>query len=56
MSTRGGVVSTNEVGKGKKGVLPGKCVEHMNAEKPIELLIEREFRECFRIPHGVAFR
>lgn len=55
MLARGGVVSTSEAGKGKKGVRPGKCVGHTNSEKSTELLIEREFRERFRIPHGVDF-
>ena len=55
MSARGGVVSTSEAGKGKKCVRLGKCVKRTNSEKSTKLLIEQEFRETFRIPHGVDF-
>ena len=54
MSSRGGVASTNTAGKGKKGVQPRENVERTNAEKSIELLTEREFKERFRILYGVA--
>ena len=44
------------VGKGKKGGRLRVCEVWTSSETPIELLSKREFREGFRVPHGVAIR
>lgn len=51
-----GVASTSAAGKGKKGGQPREGIGRTNSEKPTELLIEREFSECFYIPNGLAIR
>ncbi|RVW28615.1 hypothetical protein CK203_100882 [Vitis vinifera] len=56
MSTQGGVDSTSEVGKGKKGVRPREGVGQTNEEKSIKLLTAWEFRDRFRIPFGITIR
>ena len=54
ISARGGVTSTSEAGKTKKNVRLREGVRWTNEDKLIELLTEREFRELFRMPCGIA--
>ncbi|KAL6325256.1 hypothetical protein AAG906_023101 [Vitis piasezkii] len=54
ISARGGVTSTSEAGKTKKNVRLREGVRWTNEDKLIELLTEREFRERFRMPCGIA--
>ena len=56
MSAQWGVASTSMAGKGKKGGRLRVCEVWTSSETPIELLSKREFREGFRVPHGVAIR
>lgn len=45
MPVKRGVASTSTAGKGMKGGWIGASADRSDSEKPIELLIEREFRE-----------
>lgn len=49
-----GVASTSTTGKGKKGGQANATTGRTNLEKPIELLIERGFRELFYIPNDIS--